>query len=406
MKDYILEPERQTPVRFQCRTAVVGGGFAGIAAALSAARAGADVILLEQQYALGGLATLGLITHYLPLCDGYGHQVSFSLVEELMLLSVSLDEEPNVTDDWRTRISQSPPGSAKRLICEFNPALFAILAEKILLSAGVRILYGAGVCGVSIHDGGISELIVESREGRWAVAVKNVVDCTGDASVCAQTGVNLEVFAQKNILAAWYGATDNGIYRVVPLGACDIPDEYKTEEQRQNDQAKKKRYVGIGVEDLSAFTIDSHDLLLQDYLRKGQPDNSHRLATIPTIPEVRMTRKLVGVRRLEEDADAVFDDSIGLFSNWKRRGPVYEIPFSSMYSNRISNLMVAGRCISVSDTMWDNTRVIPPCVVTGEAAGLAAAMFDDVHAVRIADLQAALRHRGVVLHKSELKNQL
>lgn len=406
MKDHILEPERLTPVRFRCRTAVVGGGFAGIAAALSAARAGADVILLEQQYALGGLATLGLITHYLPLCDGYGHQVSFSLAEELMLLSVSLDEEPDVLGNWRAGISQSAPETAKRLICEFNPALFAILAEKLLLSAGVRILYGAGVCGVSMQDGAVSELVVESREGRWAVEVKNVVDCTGDAIVCAQAGVELKLFAQKNILAAWYGATNNGVYRVIPLGACDIPEEYKTEEQRRTDQTRKKRYVGIGVEDLSAFTIDGHALLLQDYLRKGPPDDSHRLATIPTIPEVRMTRKLVGAVQLDENTEAAFDDSIGLFSNWKRRGPVYEIPFSSMYSNRVSNLVTAGRCISVSDTMWDNTRVIPPCVVTGEAAGLAAAMFDDFHTVQISKLQAVLRQRGVVLHKHELYGQV
>ena len=83
----IHEQERFTPILEECDVAVVGGGIAGIAASLSAAREGAKTILLEQQYVLGGLATAGLITIFLPLCDGLGRQVTFGIAEELLQLS-------------------------------------------------------------------------------------------------------------------------------------------------------------------------------------------------------------------------------------------------------------------------------------------------------------------------------
>lgn len=85
---YITEPEREIPVIGEYDVAVCGGGVAGVAAALAAARHGAKVLLIEKQFALGGLATLGLVTVYLPLCDGLGKQVSFGIAEELLRVSI------------------------------------------------------------------------------------------------------------------------------------------------------------------------------------------------------------------------------------------------------------------------------------------------------------------------------
>ena len=88
------------PVLDTCDVLIAGGGVAGVAAALSAARAGAKVTLIEREYALGGLATLGLITYYLPLCDGMGRQVSFGLAEELLRLSISQGAEGEYPQEW------------------------------------------------------------------------------------------------------------------------------------------------------------------------------------------------------------------------------------------------------------------------------------------------------------------
>ena len=97
-----LEPARELPVHGRSDVIVAGGGIAGIAAALSARRAGAErVLLIEREFTLGGLATLGLITIYLPLCDGRGRQVSFGIAEELLRLSVSHGAEVPIPDAWQ-----------------------------------------------------------------------------------------------------------------------------------------------------------------------------------------------------------------------------------------------------------------------------------------------------------------
>ena len=89
---------------------------------------------------------------------------------------------------------------------------------------------------------------------------------------------------------------------------------------------------------------------------------------------------------------------MGSFPNWRKRGPVYELPFGSLYGKEVKNLIAAGRCISVTDTMWDITRVIPVCAVSGEAAGAAAAMFDNFDNADLKKLQSYLSDVGVIIH--------
>ena len=113
-----------------------------------------------------------------------------------------------------------------------------------------------------------------------------------------------------------------------------------------------------------------------------------------------MTRRIVGEYTLHDsEQHTYFEDSIGMISNWRKRGPVYEIPYSALYSKDVRNLIVAGRCISVTDSMWDISRVIPSCAVTGQAAGLAAAMTDDFSTLDVKELQKVLETSGVVLHE-------
>ncbi|MDR1822073.1 MAG: FAD-dependent oxidoreductase, partial [Oscillospiraceae bacterium] len=148
MSEFILEPEKKVPVTHTCDVLVAGGGIAGIAAAAAAAREGRRVILLEREYALGGMATLGLVTIYLPLCDGNGNQVVFGLGEELLKLSIEHVVEANYPKAWLEDGSLEDK-IRERYITQFNAHLFALRAEKLLKELGVTILYGTLACSVT-----------------------------------------------------------------------------------------------------------------------------------------------------------------------------------------------------------------------------------------------------------------
>ena len=138
---FIEEKSKQIPVIESYDTIVVGGGVAGISAALASARNGAKTLLLERTYMLGGLGTAGLVTIYLPICDGMGRQVSFGIAEELLRLSISLGYEGMYPDNWLDSDDASKrTNKDKRFSVQYNPQCFAMLAEKLLIDNGVEIL--------------------------------------------------------------------------------------------------------------------------------------------------------------------------------------------------------------------------------------------------------------------------
>jgi len=378
--------------------AVCGGGVAGIAAALAAARQGKKVILFEKLYMLGGLGTAGLVTIYLPLCDGMGHQVSFGIAEELLRLSIRDGAEARYPENWLD--SDGPRGEKdKRFMVQYNAQVFAILAEKLLQKEGVDILYGTYAVGVHMKETKISHVIVENKSGRCAYQVKSVVDATGDCDIAQFAKAPTALFQQGNILAAWYYYTGEDGYHLRQKGASDIPDEEKTEGKKKT-LLSDRRFTGIDGAELSEMTCMSHQIVYQEWTEKRIADESLWPVTIATTPQVRMTRKIVGEYVLgTKEMHTYFEDSIGMVSNWKKRGPVYEVPFRTLYSKEVKNLICAGRCTSVTDGMWDIMRVIPCCAVTGEAAGVAAAMSDDFPSLDVTKLQERLIENGVVLHE-------
>ena len=147
----------------------------------------------------------------------------------------------------------------------------------------------------------------------------------------------------------------------------------------------------------------SHTSIYNDVSNKRKDDSTYFPVTIATVPQIRMTRKIVGEYELSHlEMHKYFEDSIGMVSDWKKRGPIYEVPFRTLYSNKVKNLICAGRCTSTNETLWDVMRVIPCCAVTGQAAGTAAAMTDDFTTLDVTTLQEQLVKDGVVLHESEI----
>ena len=399
----IIRENLLTEITASCDVLVCGGGFAGISAALAAARQGKNVILLEKQYMLGGLGTAGLVTIYLPLCDGCGKQVSYGIAEELWRLSISMGVEGRYPDNWLDSDDASKrTNKDKRFEVQYNPQLFAILAEQLLNKNGVDILYGSYAVGVSKTDDKIDAVIIENKSGRQAIAVKSVVDATGDCDIAHFAEAPTETFQQGNILAAWYYSLGQKGYSLNKVGFADIPDELKTEANKVQ-LLVPKRFSGIDGAELSEMMQLSHSATLSSIIEKREADGTLIPTAIATIPQIRMTRRIVGEYTLDDtDAHKFFADSIGMVSNWRKRGPVYEVPFSTLFSGKVKNLITAGRCTSVTDSMWDIMRVIPCCAVTGQAAGTAAAISDDFSKLNINELQSILKSNGVVLHEKDL----
>lgn len=399
VQDFVVEKEKQTPVVSSYDTIIVGAGMGGVAASLAAARHGRKVLLIERMFAVGGLATLGLITIYLPLCDGKGRQVCFGLNDELLRLAISHGYEDKYPDTWLEGKQVDHHG--QRFEVGYNAQVFSILMEQELRDAGCAILYGTSVVGVSKKGNAIDALIVENKNGREAIRTRSVVDATGDADVCVFSGAPVATYGRGNALASWFYETMDGKTVRRMLGAADVLSDDPSAEIPQ--KLDSRRYSGIDAWETSGMVMDAHRALLRKFFENGELSQSHSLATIPSIPQLRMTRKLEGLYVLSDTEQHRFmADSVGLISDWRKNGPVYELPFRCLYSHEVVNLAVAGRCISVTDGMWDITRVIPPAVVSGQAAGTAFSLGYDLSRLDPQALQEALRKDGVVVHEKEL----
>lgn len=380
--------------------AVCGGGFAGVSAALAAARQGKKVILFEKQYILGGLGTAGLVTIYLPICDGLGRQVCYGIAEELLRLSITYGAEGKYPANWLDGIGTRTEAD-RRFEVQYNAHVCAILMEKLLLENGVDIAYGSYVTGVELSEGRITALRVNDKSGETLYETGTVVDATGDCDIARFAGAPATTYKQGNILAAWYYSSGADGYRLRMLGVAELPDEEKNGED--TPPLVNRRFTGLDGREISEMTALSHEQILKHWLKDRESGEGEVIATIPSIPQLRMTAKITGEYELRyDDAHRSFPDSVGMIPNWKERGPVYEVPFGTLYNRAVKNLAVAGRCVSTDERLWDVMRVIPCCAVTGQAAGTAAALTDDFTAIDIDLLQKTLQKSGVILHEKDL----
>jgi len=163
---------------------VAGGGVAGVAAALEAARGGMRTALVEKTIQLGGLATSGLIDVYLPLCDGNGTQVTFGIAEELLHASIRYGPG-TIPPAWRRERDAREPA---RYRVKFSPAAFALALDELVVEAGVELWLDTLIC-LPVADGGrVAGLEVETKSGRGLLRARCVVDATGDADVSHRCG--------------------------------------------------------------------------------------------------------------------------------------------------------------------------------------------------------------------------
>ncbi len=368
---------------------VCGGGIAGIAAALAAARAGASTCLLEKEYALGGLATLGLVVIYLPLCDGDGVKMSSGIAEELLKLSLKYGPG-QIPEVWTREDATEAERAGVRYRVQYNAASLMIAAEELLLSEGVKIFYDARISNVECDNGKVTGVIIETKTGKQLVTGKAFIDGTGDADVCWLAGEET-VDDSTNRRTGWYYSYDGQ----------DVKLHQLTDPIYSNIPEDSRLYSGTKLDDISQHCIDGRKMILdhvQKMQKSGKPEAYPLI--IPAIPGFRMTRRLAGAFEFSEDLHerCWFSDAIGMIGNWKMPHKRYSIPYRSIRALKNSNLFAVGRCSSADKSGWDLTRVIPTCAVTGEAAGTAAAILSTTgKEPGISELQQVLQRNGVLL---------
>jgi hypothetical protein len=380
---------------------------------MAAARQGVNVVLIEKQFGLGGLATLGNVIMYLPICDGNGKQVMGGICEELLHLSVAEIKNPlpkarftPVPDCWLNPADTDETAaerSRKRFMSSFNPYAFQLAMEEVVLKEGITIMYDTRVSEVLRQGPTLTHLIVENKSGRLAIAAKTFIDASGDADVCAYAQCNTEN-SPNNVLAGWHYEIYNGELRLAVFSNAYDKEHF------QGNGSVGPYFSGIDHRDVTTQTLESRRLIRErlEKKRSENPDDSIYPFGLTSIPDFRVTRRLVNNFSLgEQHMHTWLDDCVGLTGDWRRRGPVYPIPLRTLQSDEIGNLFVAGRCISADHSVVDVTRAIPTCAVSGEACGVAAALLvnDAItdHTVPLEKLQQILINTGGLLDRRLLE---
>lgn len=372
---------------------VCGGGIAGVSAALAASRNNAKVLLVEREYALGGLATLGLIAIYLPLCDGKGFKMSSGISEELLKLSLKYGTG-KIPEAWK-RESSLEERTKKRYQVEFNPASFTIAMEEKLLKSGVKILYGCHISGAKTNNNEIKYITIETKTGKQKIYGKTFIDTTGDADICYFSGEQT-IEDNTNRKTGWYFSYDE-----TELKLNMLSDPLYSEVSNES-----RMYSGTNMDDVSQICIDGRKMILEDVLRKRKTNEKVYPVLIPAFHGLRMTRRFKGDFEFSADnhENKFFEDAIGMIGNWRKKGLRYSLPLRIIVGNKNNNLYIAGRCVSTDKSGWDVTRVIPSCAVTGEAAGTIAA-YQSINERKptIKELQEILTKNGVLLDEKLFK---
>ncbi len=352
---------------------VVGGGIAGVSAAVSAARCGADVLLLEKQMNLGGLATVGLISWYEPLCDGVGKQMIFGMAEELIKLSAKYSFD-NLPKQWGGNEKNKPRNH--RYSTFFSPTVFSAVLDKFVVDNGVKIRFDSLAVYPVLDDNICRGVIVESVDGKEFFGAKAVVDATGDASIMYRAGVPTVVgenymtyIAHMYDKKAVEDLSENGdvcAFRKWVNTGSDMFGNGHPEGMR--------KLTGVTCDDITDYMIAGKLSLIERL--KNKDKNSYDVMTIPTMPQFRTIRRIVGKTDFNAVDGQKFEDSIGECGDFRPdgAGKHYQIPFGALYNEKFPNMFAAGRIISAPQgDGWEVARVIPVCALTGEAAGKGAA---------------------------------
>ncbi len=348
---------------------VCGAGVAGVAAAVAAARKGAKTAIIEKQCLLGGLATSGLIYIYLPLCDGNGKQLAYGLAEEMLKRCVEYGPF-EVPEQWGGPIGGEPgciEAKKGRYACCFSPAGFTLTLDKMLAEAGVDLWLDTLITDVRKDGNRIVSVDAVNLSGKTWIAGKCFVDATGCALTAKLAGA--KTLSEVNHITPWVMemASDPSFFHFTE--SLHIQDFGKHTEE----YAMEPPYDGRKV---TEFVRRSWRILREHYDRFSREERTKNYPVhLPAMPQLRKIAHIDALYNLtESDVGKHFEHSIGATGNWIHPDPGWEAPYESLIPKDLDGLLAAGRCIGASGYAWEIFRVIPAAALTGEAAGIAAAL--------------------------------
>lgn len=398
-----IKYQKTVPVKGEYDVVVAGGGVAGCAAALSAARLGKKVILIEKTVSLGGLATIGLINFFVPMCNARGKQIIYGMCEEFFNLSIKYGYD-TVPEDWVN--GEPKKETSQRKITNYDAPMFSLVLLKLLEDAGVTVCFDTIITEAVMNGGHCDAVIVENKSGTSCYKGRAFVDATGDADLLARAGVptvtgeNYHTYIAHgtNLAACAAAAEGQDIAKSVK---CYTPKVCADLYGNSHPESICK-YNATDADDVNRYLVSSQLELFENLA--GDERRSRRLTMLPGMAQFRTSRRIDGdyTFTVESDAYRHFDDSVCAICDFDRRDFLYEVPYRVMVKTGYDNIIAAGRCTSGSGYGWDVLRVIPVAILTGQVSGIACSqMLDsgaDICGVDISALQAELERENVKIH--------
>lgn len=367
----VIQPQRPLSVLHETDVLVVGGGPAGFAAAVAAARAGARTALVERYGYLGGLWTGGLVLLVYPT-----HATENGVLTKVVR---------GVGDELLGRIARYPDAAtnyaASRPDPTTDPEITKLVMDEMVQEAGVRMYFHCWVADVVMDGNAVRGVVLESKAGRQAMLAKVVVDASGDGDVFAAAGAEHEQRLHAIGLVHRLGNVDRADMAKLQtagfknLGALEPLPSVRWVNLRGPSTD------GLDIAELGRLEVEHRRSIWKRLEKLRQTNGGDKLFLLQTAPQigVRITRLLTATSQLTNAAarsGKKFPDTIavgGTYGSGSNK-PGFAIPYGAMVPKKLDNLIAAGRCLCVDTPMVEDMRLIATCLLTGHAAGAAAAL--------------------------------